>query len=91
MKDFRELVDLASKRLGGSALWATDDFFASKDNLLEPHEAVWKEGKYTDRGKWMDGWESRRKRHYAESSRAFPDSDTCIVRLGMPGIVHGVI
>lgn len=91
MSDFTELVDLASERLGGSVLWATDDFFAEKENLLKPTEAVFIDGKYTDRGKWMDGWESRRKRHYAESSRAYPDHDSCIVRLGLPGIVRGVV
>src|SRR5262249_55798485 len=76
--DFTELVDLAAERLGGSVLWATDDFFAEKENLLKPAEAVFVDGKYTDRGKWMDGWESRRKRNYAESSRAYPEHDTCI-------------
>jgi allantoicase len=53
--DLTHLVDLAAERLGGSVLHATDDFFASKDNLLKPQEAVFIEGKYTDRGKWMDG------------------------------------
>ena len=43
------LVDLAAERLGGSVLYATDDFFASKDNLLKPQEAVFIDGKYTDR------------------------------------------
>jgi allantoicase len=71
MADFIELIDLAAERLGGSVLWATDDFFAEKENLLKPHEAVFIDGKYTDRGKWMDGWESRRKRQYAESTRAY--------------------
>jgi allantoicase len=91
MSDITELVDLAAKRLGGSVLYATDDFFASKDNLLEPNEAVFIEGKYTDRGKWMDGWESRRKRSYAASSLAFPDEDFCVIRLGLPGIVRGLV
>ena len=57
--DFRELVDLASERLGGSVLYATDDFFAEKENLIKPAPPVWKEQEYTDRGKWMDGWETR--------------------------------
>jgi allantoicase len=89
--DFRELVDLAAERLGGAVLWATDDFFAEKENLLKASEAVFIDGKYTDRGKWMDGWESRRKRNYAESSRAYPESDYAIVRLGLPGIVRGFV
>ena len=64
----------ASHRLGGSVRYATDDFFAEKENLLKPHKPVWKEHEYTDRGKWMDGWESRRKR--------VPGHDFAIVRLG---------
>jgi allantoicase len=91
MSDFTGLVDLAAERLGGSVLWATDDFFAGKDNLLKAAEAVFIDGKYTDRGKWMDGWESRRKRSYAESSIAHPEHDTCIVRLGLPGVVRGFV
>jgi allantoicase len=86
-----ELIDLAAERLGGSALWATDDFFAEKENLLKPTEAVFIEGKYTDRGKWMDGWESRRKRSYAESSRTYPEHDACIIRLGLSGVIHGFV
>lgn len=91
MADFTELIDLAAERLGGAVLWATDDFFAEKENLLKPKEPIFIEGKYTDRGKWMDGWESRRKRSYAESSRAWPDHDSCIIRLGLSGVVRGFV
>ena len=70
--------DLASERLGGRVLWANDDFFAEKENLLKPEAPVWREHEYTDRGKWMDGWESRRRRT--------PGHDWCIVRLGLPGV-----
>jgi allantoicase len=80
---FRDLIDLASERLGGSVRYATDDFFAEKENLLKPHKAVWKEHEYTDRGKWMDGWESRRKRT--------PGHDFAIVRLGARGVVRGAV
>ena len=80
---FRDLVDLASERLGGSVLYATDDYFAEKENLLRQSRAVWKEHEYTDRGKWMDGWESRRKR--------VPGHDYAIIRLGLPGIIRGVV
>lgn len=83
MANFLELVDLASERLGGSVLYANDEFFAEKENLLRAASPVWKEHEYTDRGKWMDGWESRRKRD--------PGHDFAIVRLGVPGIVRGVV
>ena len=86
------LVDLAAERLGGSVLHATDDFFASKDNLLKPQEAMFIEGKYTDRGKWMDGWESRRRRDYAYTAPGpHPDFDSAIIRLGLPGIVRAFV
>lgn len=84
--EFTELVDLASEKLGGAVLYANDDFFAPKENLLKPAAAVWKEGKYTDRGKWMDGWESMRRR----SPRLDEEFDWCIIRLGMPGRIKGV-
>ena len=83
MQDFRELVDLASERLGGAVLYANDDFFAEKENLLKQSKPVWKEHEYTDRGKWMDGWESRRKR--------VPGHDFAIVRLGARGVIRGVV
>ena len=88
---FTDLIDLAAERLGGSVLWATDDFFAEKENLLKPTEAIFIDGKYTDRGKWMDGWESRRKRSYAESSRTYPDFDSAIIRLGLSGVIRGFV
>ena len=60
--DFTEMIDLAQERLGGKALLASDEFFAEKENLLKPGRGVFLPDEYTDRGKWMDGWESRRKR-----------------------------
>src|SRR6476659_2682836 len=81
--DFTELIDLGSERLGSAVLFANDEFFAPKENLLKPSAPVFIEGKYTDLGKWMDGWESRRRRT--------PGFDWCIIRLGLPGIVRGVV
>jgi allantoicase len=83
MSDFEELPDLASERLGGAAIACNDDFFAPKENLVKAAAAVWLEHEYTERGKWMDGWESRRKR--------VPGHDWCIVRLGAPAIVRGFV
>src|SRR6478672_6816957 len=81
--DFTELIDLASEKVGGAVLVANDDFFAPKENLLRASEPIFVEGKYTDRGKWMDGWESRRRRT--------PGFDWCIIRLGLPGIIRGIV
>ena len=85
--DFTELIDLASEKLGGAVLYANDDFFASKENLLKPNAPIFIEGKYTDLGKWMDGWETRRRR----SPRLHETFDWCVIRLGVAGIIHGII
>jgi allantoicase len=83
LKDFTKLVDLASERLGGRVLVASDEFFAPKENLLKAAPPIFVAEKYTSRGKWMDGWETRRRRT--------PGYDWCIIRLGLPGIVRGVV
>jgi allantoicase len=77
----RRYVDLAQPRLGSEVVYATDDFFADKARLISPAEPVFIPGKYDDNGKWMDGWESRRKR--------VPGHDWCVVKLGVPGAVAG--
>jgi len=87
MTDFTELIDLASEKLGGAVLYANDEFFAPKENLLKLAAPVFIEGKYTDLGKWMDGWETRRRR----SPRLDEPFDWCIVRLGLAGVICGVV
>jgi allantoicase len=76
------LIDLAAERVGGQALLASDEFFAEKENLLKPGRGVFIPDKFTDRGKWMDGWETRRKRT--------PGHDWCIIRLGLSGVIKTV-
>lgn len=73
-------VNLADQRLGAEALAASDDFFAPKERMLNPEPPVFIAGKYDDHGKWMDGWESRRKR--------VPGHDWCIVKLGLPSTLR---
>jgi allantoicase len=80
---FTDLIDLATERAGALVLLANDEFFAPKEALLKATPAEWREGVYTERGKWMDGWETRRRRT--------PGYDWCIVRLGIPGIIRGVV
>ena len=77
----RQYVDLAQPRLGSEVVFATDDFFADKARLISPEPPVFIPGKYDDNGKWMDGWESRRKR--------VPGHDWCVIRLGVAGCVAG--
>lgn len=74
-------VNLADPRLGSKTLACSDDFFAPMARLLNPEPASFIPGKYDDNGKWMDGWESRRKR--------VAGHDWCIVRLGCPGRIAG--
>src|SRR5260370_23662535 len=82
MNPFTDLIDVASEACGAKVLEASDDFFAPKENLIRTDAPVFIPGKYTDHGKWMDGWESRRKRT--------PGNDWCIVRLGFPASLHAV-
>ncbi len=78
----RRFVNLADARLGATALATSDDFFAAKERMLNPEPAVFVPGKYDTNGKWMDGWESRRKR--------IAGHDWCTLRLARPGVVRGV-
>jgi allantoicase len=81
---FTGLIDLAARRLGGMVLSADDEFFAAKENLLEPSDPRFDPDRYGDRGKEMDGWETRRRRD-------LPGVDRCVVRLGVPGVVEAVV
>ena len=74
-------VNLAEERLGSEVLFATDDFFAEKENLIKPGRGIFVVDKYTDRGKWMDGWESRRKR--------IEGHDYADIKLGARGTIKG--
>ena len=74
-------IDLASEKIGGQVLFSTDDFFAEKENLIKEGRGIFIEDKYTDHGKWMDGWESRRKRTSGH--------DWAILKLGVEGNIKG--
>src|SRR5262245_26648647 len=79
---FHELIDLASEQLGATVAAANDEFFAPKEQLIAAAAPIWIEGRYTERGKWMDGWETRRRRE--------PGHDWAVICLGARGIVRGV-
>ncbi|XP_014396026.1 PREDICTED: probable allantoicase [Myotis brandtii] len=80
--DFVQLIDMASESVGGKILFATDDFFAPAENLIKSDSPRFEEHKYTEFGRWMDGWETRRRRT--------PGHDWCIVRLGVQGLIRGL-
>lgn len=75
-------INLADARLGASILQVSDEWFAEARRMLLPSEPVWKEDLYDDNGKWMDGWESRRKRT--------PGHDWAVIALGTPGHIDSV-
>jgi allantoicase len=77
------LPDLAGERVGGCVLVASDEFFAEKENLIKAADPAFIADRYTERGKWMDGWETRRRR--------VPGHDWALLRLGIPGVIHGVV
>ncbi|HRC57107.1 MAG TPA: hypothetical protein PKU97_14335 [Kofleriaceae bacterium] len=80
---FLDLPDLAAEAVGGAAIQCTDEFFSAKDALVRDCAPAQDEGRVTDRGKWMDGWETRRRRA--------PGHDSCVIRLGLPGVIRGVV
>ena len=81
--DFTGLADLASRALGGSVVFANDEFFAEKENLIRPEPPAFAPGDFGHKGKVYDGWETRRRRNAGH--------DHVIVRLGCPGVVRGVV
>ena len=76
------LIDLAQPRLGTKVIFKTDDFFASANRIINPLPAIFKDGLFDKNGKWMDGWESRRKRTKGH--------DYIILKLGKPGSIKKV-
>jgi allantoicase len=80
---FTDLVDLASRALAGSVVSANDELFAERENLIKPGPATHAVEEFGHKGKTYDGWETRRRRE--------PGHDWAIVRLGVPGIVRGVV
>ncbi len=77
-----QYINLAAERLGTKVLFSTDDFFAPKENLIKPGRGIFIVDKYTENGKWMDGWESRRKR--------VAGHDYADIRLGLPGVIKAI-
>jgi allantoicase len=80
---WRQLPDLAVRTAGGSVIAANDETFGEKENLIRPDDPVFQPHTFGHQGQVMDGWETRRRRE--------PGDDWAIVRLGQPGIVHGVV
>ena len=78
----RDYINLANERLGAKAIYSTDEFFGAMQRMLNPAEPVFLPDEFDDHGKWMDGWETRRRRGGGH--------DECIARLGVPGLIRAV-
>jgi allantoicase len=83
VQDPTHLPDLASRSLGGSVVYANDELFAERENLIKPEAPSYSTYTFGHKGQVYDGWETRRRRE--------PGHDVAIVRLGVPGIVRGVV
>jgi len=78
---FQQWINLADPRLGTAVTFATDEFFAPCERLIKPQAPVFIPDRYDAHGKWMDGWESRRRRDDGH--------DYCVLDLGRRGVIKG--
>jgi len=76
------LVNLASPKMGTKILAFSDDFFGDATRMLNDKDAIFIEDKYDNHGKWMDGWESKRRRDGG--------NDWAIIKLGSAGIISKI-
>lgn len=81
--DFTTLPDLAARSLGATVVAANDEFFAARDNLITDAPPTYRPATFGAKGQEYDGWETRRRRE--------PGHDHAIIRLGAPGVLHGVV
>ncbi|MCX4094280.1 allantoicase [Nocardia sp. alder85J] len=91
LPDFTLLPDLAVRPLGGAVIWANDESFAEKENLIRPEASGFRPATFGNKGQVYDGWETRRRRGADGNAPAADDCDEAIVRLGVPGVVRGVV
>jgi len=78
-----QFLNLASRALGAMVLSASDEFFGARERLIDDPAPVYVPGKYDDNGKWVDGWETIRRRGLGH--------DHCIVALAAAGKIEEVV
>ncbi|MFI6866830.1 allantoicase [Nocardia sp. NPDC050406] len=83
MSDFTSLPDLALRSYRAGVVAASDESFEERENLIQPWEPRFSAETFGPKGQEYDGWETRRRRS--------PGHDWAVIRLGMPGIVRGVV
>ena len=76
------MINLADPRIGSKIIFKTDDFFAAAHRILKTDIPVFKDGLFDKHGKWMDGWETRRRR-----SKGY---DYLVLKLGKPGKIFDI-
>ena len=77
-----KMINLADPKIGSKVIFTTDEFFAPAHRILKTDNPIFKEGLFDKHGKWMDGWETRRRR-----SKGY---DYLILKLGKPGRIFNV-
>ncbi|HEY6297318.1 MAG TPA: hypothetical protein VIX15_16795, partial [Streptosporangiaceae bacterium] len=85
--DKTQWADLASRSLGAGVIYANDELFADRENLIKPEDPVFQPHTFGNKGQVMDGWETRRRRDPGRDGQG----DRAIVRLGCPGVVRRVV
>jgi allantoicase len=83
------LLDLASRALGGAVVWANDEFFGMKENLVVAAPPTFSPHTFDLKGQIVDGWETRRRRPDGPNVEG-TDYDSAIIRLGAPGLIRAV-
>uniref|UniRef100_A0A7S2L5J2 Allantoicase domain-containing protein n=1 Tax=Leptocylindrus danicus TaxID=163516 RepID=A0A7S2L5J2_9STRA len=74
-------INLLDADTNARVLFATDEFFATAENLLNAsNEPRFDPNEYCEQGKVLDGWESRRRRDAGH--------DWCLVELGYRGTIE---
>lgn len=83
LPDFaQKYVNLALDDLGATVVSCSDEFFGAAKRCLQWASPVFVAGKFDANGKWMDGWETRRRRG--------PGHDHAVIRLAGLGRIHGL-
>ena len=77
---YERQINVTSSDFGSKVIYCSDEFFADSSRMLQNNEAVFIEDKYDEHGKWMDGWETRRRRD--------GKNDFCYIRLGSKSVIN---
>jgi allantoicase len=77
-----ELKNVGSASAGSNIFFATDEWFASADNMLQDEPPTFDPVLFCEQGKVMDGWETRRRREAGH--------DWCVISLSQRANIVGI-